>query len=58
MSEQSSYINYFGFNPFPSSGHLNHEKDDGSRGSAKQHPSKCLYHLCWEMAEVELGVHG
>lgn len=36
-NEQSSYINYSGFNPFHS-GHLNHEKDDGSGGSAQQSP--------------------
>ena len=39
-NEQSSYINYSGFNPFPSSGHLNREKDDGSGGSAQQ--SRCV----------------
>lgn len=39
-NEQSSYINYSVFNPFPSSGHLNNEKDDGSGGNIQQ--SRCV----------------
>lgn len=33
-NEQSSYINYSVLNPFPSSGHLNCEEEDGSTGRA------------------------
>lgn len=32
-SNEQSCINYLGFNPFPS-GHWNHDKDGGGRGSA------------------------
>lgn len=39
-NEQSSHINYSGFNPCTFSGHLSREKDDGSRGSAQQ--SHCV----------------
>lgn len=48
-NEQSSYINYSLFNPFPSSGHLNCE-DDGSGGSAQQ--SRCV---CPSVCTVSAG---
>lgn len=57
-NEQSSYINYSGFNPFPSPGHLNREKDDGSESSTQRSMSKCWHRLWWETVQMELGVHG